>query len=258
MMSKTISYLFALLLANMKSYAPDKMRLFVMALFMMIQNSMFFVFWIILFESVSDLKGWRLEDFALMYGMVSSGVGISLFFCNGARTIAYRIQDGSLDSFIAKPRAVLPLLLFSSSSPASLGDILYGPLMWSLFVELTFEKSVALGLLTVNAALLFTALTVIIYSLGFWLKNNPRFHDQLFEMLIILSANVTHGQPVLVRMVLFTLIPTAFMNYLPVELVRGGDPVQCLLVVGASVFYGGVAIMIFNAGIRRYVGGLSD
>ncbi|MDD3182128.1 MAG: ABC-2 family transporter protein [Alphaproteobacteria bacterium] len=254
---KRMDYIRALIGANMKSYAPDKKRLLIMSLFMMIQNSMFFAFWVILFGSVKELRGWRLEELARMYGLVASAVGLSLFFCNGARSIAYRIQDGTLDSFIAKPRHVLPALLLSSSSPASLGDIFYGPLLWACFANLTFTEVITLSFLTLNAAVLFTALTVILFSISFWLKNNVRFPDQMFEVLVMMTSNIVHGQPLAVRVVLFTVIPTAFVNYLPVEIVRTFDPVLLAVVIVASLFYGYLAIITFNAGLRRYVNSLN-
>lgn len=252
-MRKQLSYLWALVCANMKSYAPDKKRVIVMSLFMMMQNTMFFALWIILFGAVKDLNGWQFQDVTRMFGFAASSIGLSLFCFNGSRSIAYRIQDNTLDTFIAKPKAVLPALLTSSSSPASLGDVLYGPFLWICFGNVSLMEFLVLSFLTINATLLFTALSVIVFSFSFWLKGNARFGDQLFEMLIILSANITHGQPFVVRLITFTVLPAAFINYLPVEIVKSFNPYYLFGVIAATVFYGWVAIWVFNAGLRRYI-----
>lgn len=253
---RQLSYLWALLVANLKGYAPDRKKLVLMSLFMMIQNMMFFAFWLILFRSVDDLHGWTLADVTHMFGLTASTVGLALFFCNGVRTIAIRIQDGSLDAFIARPRNPLPLVLTSSSSPASLGDVLYGPFLWALFAPLSWGKGLALFLLAVNGAVIFLAVLVMLYSVGFWLKNSTRFCEQMFETVIVSFCNMTHGQPLLLRFVLFSVIPAGFVNYLPIEFIRSFDPRLLAVILAASLFYAWLAFVIFKAGVRRYVNSL--
>ena len=252
-MFKTLSYLWALFYANMKSYGPDKKKIFIMSFFMIIQNSMFFAIWVILFGSVKELRGWGAEDVARMFGLTASAIGLSLFCFNGARTIAYRIHEGTMDAFIARPREVLPALLMSSSSPASLGDLFYGPLMWLCFGNMGLHQWLLMIFLVINTAIIFTACTIAVFSAAFWLKGSTKFPEQLFEMLIIMSVNIVHGQPFLVKIIVYTVLPAAFINYLPVQLVREFDWGTFALVCGASVFYIWLAMRIFRAGLRRYV-----
>ncbi len=252
----SLSYLWALNAANMKFYRPEWKRLLIMSFFMIVQNSMFFVFWVIFFQTVSNLKGWRLSDVARMYGIVASSVGLSLFFLSGARSIARRIQDGSLDVFLTRPRSVLPALLMSYSSSASLGDILYGPLMWAALGDVTWAMAPQLVGLTLLSSVVFTSATIIVYSLAFWLKGNTRFSDQLFEMLIIFSANIQHGQPFGVQIVMYTIIPAAFIALLPVRLLSAFDPLLFAELLAATVFYALLAAWTFRAGVRRYKRGI--
>ncbi|HAX91268.1 MAG TPA: hypothetical protein DCY07_03545 [Rhodospirillaceae bacterium] len=255
-MKRQISYLWALMTANMKSYNAERKRLFVMALFMMIQNAMFFGLWVIFFQTVGDLKGWKLVDVTRMFGLAASAIGLSLFFFNGARTLAYRVMDDSIDSFLTRPRKALPMLLMSSSSPASLGDITFGPLLWLTLGEVPLSLFPWFVLLTLFSALIFTAATLMMFSIVFWLKTSSRFPEQLFEMLIILSSNILHGQPFGVKALMFTIIPAGFISYLPAQLMRGFDPLLFGILLVATVFYAALAAYIFNAGLRRYVRGV--
>jgi len=252
-----IDYLWALVRANMRGYAADRTKLFVMSFFMLVQDAMFFALWIIFFSSISEVKGWKLEELSRMFGLISCAIGLSLFFFNGARTIAYRVQEGTLDALIARPRNVLPALLLSSSSPASLGDIFYGPLLWAALGNMSWGEWGLMIFLTVNAALMFTACTIAIFSTSFWLKGNTKFPEQLFEMLIILSSGIVHGQPLLVKIVMFTILPAAFMSYLPIELVRNFAWDSFALILGSTVFYGWLSVVLFKAGLRRYVNSMS-
>lgn len=251
-MRRSLSYLGALLMANMRFYKNDRRRLFVMSFFMMCQNALFFSLWIIIFDAMGTLKGWNLSDMARMYGVVAGAIGGSMFFFNGARTIVYRIKDGSLDTFLSRPRAALPSLLTSSSSLASLGDLLYAPLIWVVLGQVGWSDAPLLLLVTALSCVLFTAMTVIVYSLGFWFKGDSRLAEQLFMVLIIGTCNIIHGQPFMVRLAFMTILPAWFISYLPTELLRNFDPALLALLFGAAVFYSFVAALVFQAGVRRY------
>ncbi|MFA6280529.1 MAG: ABC-2 family transporter protein [Bdellovibrionales bacterium] len=254
-MRGTLSYLWALMMANMKSHGAQLRRLFVMSFFMMIQNTMFFIIWILFFQSVSDLKGWQLPDYMRLIGIFASSFGFCMFFFYGVRNIAYWIQDGSLDAYITRPRAVLPAVLMSASSPASLGDILYGPILWLTLGGMPLSSLPWFLVLAMMSATLLLSVLIIMYSLSFWLKGSPRFPDQLFEMLLIFTGNILHGQPFALKAVAFTIIPAGFITYIPVQLTREFDATLCALLIGAMIFYGVLAVIVFNAGVRRYVRG---
>lgn len=245
-------YLWNLLAANLKVYRPDWKRLSIMSFFMMVQNTMFFALWAIFFANVSDLKGWGLTEVARMYGLIASSVGISLFFFNGARTIAYRVQDGSIDAFLVRPRSTLPMLLMSSSSPASLGDILYGPLIWIALGDVTWAMAPQLIGLTLLSACIFTSATLTVFSIAFWLKGSARFPEQLFELLIIASTSIQHGQSFKVQLAIYTIVPAAFITLLPTRLISAFDPAMLAAVLAAAVFYAGLSVRVFYAGIKRY------
>lgn len=247
-----LAYLWSLQAANMRGYGPERNRLLILSFFMIVQNSLFFALWIVFFRNVSNLKGWDLTDVARMYGLIASSVGISLFFFNGARTIAYRLQDGSIDAFLTRPRAALPMLLLSASSPASLGDICYGPLIWIALGKVNWALAPQLIGLTLISSVLFTSMTLLFYSIAFWLKNNTRFPEQLFEVLIIFSCNILHGQPFGVQLIMYTVVPAAFITLLPTRLIGAFDPVLLAELLAATVFYAWLSARVFYAGIRRY------
>lgn len=248
-----LDYLAALFIANMRPYKADKKRLAILATFMMLQNSLFFSLWIVLFDTFGNIKGWALQDMARMFGLLAGAIGIALSFFNGVRQISYKIQDSSIDALIARPRSVLPALLLSGSSTANFGDLLFAPILWFTLGNVGLSDMPFMLLLLVLVTSLFMSMLIIIYSIGFWFKGDSRFPDQLFMTLIIGSQTVVHGQAFWVKLALMTLIPAWFTNYIPTMLMRAFDPVLFAWLCGAVVLYGALAIMIFNAGLRRYV-----
>jgi len=250
---KQIAYLWALTVANLATYRTQWKRLLFMSFFMMLQNSMFFVLWIIFFQNVSNLKGWGLVEVARMFGVAATSIGLSCFFFKGVRSIAFRVQDNSLDLFLTRPRSVLPMLMLSDSSPASLGDILYGPLMWATLGDISWHQAPHLLVLCLLSATVFTAIVLIIHSIAFWLKNgSTRFSDQLFECLLIFSTIVQHGQPLGVQLIMYTIMPVAFVTILPTQLINTFQPLLFAQLLAGTLFFVFLSIWIFNAGLRRY------
>jgi len=162
-MKKTLAYFWLLVAANMKSHAEKKRRLFVMSFFMMLQNAMFFAIWVFFFQSVGDLKGWQMPDYMRLISIFASSFGIAMFFANGVRNIAYWIKDGTLDLYLVRPRAVLPALAVSASSPASLGDIVFGPLLWVTLGGMPFATLPWFMVLALLSAMVLFAVMVLMY-----------------------------------------------------------------------------------------------
>jgi ABC-2 type transport system permease protein len=55
--------------------------------------------------------------------------------------------------------------------------------------------------------------------------------------------------------VLFTLIPAAFVTGLPASLLRDFDPATALALVAATAFFPLLGIVLFRLGLRRYASG---
>jgi ABC-2 type transport system permease protein len=252
-MTNKLSCFLALFRANIRTHNLEMWRTWIMSLFMMVQNLMYFALWIVFFGAIKQVKGWQLSDVAVMYGVLSTSVGTALFVADGARTITLRVLDGSIDAFLTRPRHPLPVLLLSRSCPSSLGDILSGPVLWFTLGGAKLTQLPFLLCLTSLSAVIFLATTIIFYSLAFWLKRGSRFSDQLFETLIIFSSAPQNSQPLGIKILMFSVLPAGFITLLPVTLIQNADPVRLFVLATASVVYAWLAVIVFNAGVRRYV-----
>jgi ABC-2 type transport system permease protein len=249
---KDLAYIFALLQANMKAHHGEIRRTIWLGGFMLLQNLMFFTLWIVFFGSVGEVRGWHLQDVALMYGTLATAIGVAMFVCDGVRTISNHIQDGSIDSFLTTPRHSLPALLFSRSNAASLGDILSGPIYWFWFGHATITQLPELIILSLLGSITFLSALTAFYSLSFWLQRSGRFSDQLFEMLIIFSSIPQHGQPLGIQIVMYSLMPAGFISLIPVALLHNFSGPQFILLATMAATYLALAILIFNKGVKRY------
>lgn len=242
----------ALFWANARVHVIDWRRTLLHSFFMMLQNTVFFMVWVFFFNDLKQVGGWGLQEVSMLFGLIATAIGTGLFFFDGIRTLASMVQDGSLDSYLTRPSHALPAVFFSRTCAASLGDILTGPLYWLVFCDVTWRQYLALFALSMIGAVIFTASLAMICCLSLFLKNAGRLTDQLMDMLIISCSIPLHTQPLGIKILLFTLMPTAFVSYVPILLMKEPSALLLAALLGAMGFYAVLAFAIFNRGVARY------
>lgn len=250
---RDIDYIAALLMANWKTHLLGLKRTLILGFLMFAQNFLFFAMWIIFFGSVKQIKGWGLEEVGTLYGTVALSFGLSLFLFDGARRIADYLRDGAIDHFLTRPRHPLIAILFSRSNAQSLGDIISGPFYCLLFGHMPLNKLGFWFLLVCCSVVIFVSTIIIMFSLAFWLyRGAGQLSQQLFEMLLIFSMTPSHGQPLPVQIVMYSVLPVAFISLFPVTLTRNFDWPPMLMLLAAVPIYAALAVLVFNAGLRHY------
>src|SRR5690242_6053113 len=108
-------YLLTLLAMILKSSFSLRGAFLLQALFMALNNLLFFVVWWVLFERFDDIRGYRLQDMLVLYGVCCAGFGLAMLLFGGLRELAARIADGELDGLLTQPKGVLLRALMSRS-----------------------------------------------------------------------------------------------------------------------------------------------
>src|SRR5258708_15410811 len=122
-MLSLLRYLGTLFRLNIKSGLSPRPPALLAAALMCANNLVFFVIWLIFFRRFSSLKGWTLDDVALLYGFAAWSIGLTVVVADGVRDIARAIVGGRLDVHLCRPPHPLPSLIFARSQPAGLGDM---------------------------------------------------------------------------------------------------------------------------------------
>jgi ABC-2 type transport system permease protein len=254
-MSATPGYLGALLATNLKAGFARPGAAATQLVLMFANNLVFFVVWALYFERFPDLRGWGKADVALLYGIAAFGYGLVVAFAGGMRDIARAIVDGSLDVHLGRPRHPLPSLVMSRSIPSGLGDVASAPVLWFWLGERGLADLPLLVGLSVAGGLVMMATIVIAQCAVFWWPATLRLAEQFWEVVLMIAVYPQHVFGAGVRLVLFTLLPVAFMSQVPVEAIREADPAKALSVVAAAILYGALAVVVFDRGLRRYASG---
>jgi ABC-2 type transport system permease protein len=251
----SLDYLFALARINIRAGMAPAGGAALSALLMFGNNLIFFLIWSIYFSNFSSLRGWTLADMALLMGMCEWAFGLAVVLAGGVRHMAQTIVDGGLDVHLGRPRHPLPSLLMSRSLPSGLGDLASAPVFWLAFAGRGFADLPLILLVATAAGVVLTASVVIMQCLVFWLPRALGLCEDLFNMFLMTAVYPQHPFSFTMRMILFTLFPTAFVGFLPVEAVRDAHPLKALAMIGAALAYGALAAAVFQRGLRRYASG---
>lgn len=241
---------------NLSSAMEYRASFITQILGMLINNGIYFVFWLIFFDQFGAVRGYEIEQIYLLFAVATFGYGMAHMFAgNVGQALAYLIAQGRLDYYLVLPRPLLPHVIFSRMVVSTIGEIIFGVLAYSFTGRF---HPVEIGLFLVCAALagsIFVGFSVITGSLAFFMGNARYVSQQMTNALLTFALYPNTLFSGGVRVLLFTLLPAAFIAAVPVEIIstRNGRLLLWLFVAAIVVWL--VAIAVFHLGLRRYESG---
>jgi ABC-2 type transport system permease protein len=100
--------------------------------------------------------------------------------------------------------------------------------------------------------LLFLAIGICLQSIAFFTAGGSALADQLFETMICLGTIPQHTNGLVVKVILFTILPAGFMAIMPVEIVHRHSLALLAVLALAVSAYLAISVAIFNRGVSRY------
>ena len=255
MVTRTLRFAASLTAMNLKASFALRGAFWFQVLGMLLNNIFFFSLWWIFFHRFEEIRGWRVDDMLALFGVVTGGFGIAVLFFGGVRDLSRLIIDGELDALLTQPKSPLLQALGSRTVVSGWGELASSALFLGLSGKLSLSTlPLALAAVAVSGAV-FTASGVILHSAAFWLGRVENLARQLWEFLITFSI---YPRPLFagaLKLMLFTLIPAGFIGYLPVELLREFTWLGLAAALAGAVLYVGLALLVFDRGLRRYESG---
>ena len=251
----SIRFAAALLATNLKASLMLRGAFAMQVIFMALNNFTFFVFWWVLMRRVPDIRGWRLTDIELLFGIVAVAVGLTITVAGGVRYLGQFIEEGELDTLLVQPPPVLLYAVGMRSQSSGFGDMVSGLILIALSGHVTWIDTPRVVVAIVAAALVFAASGILFFSVAFWLGKSDTVARQMWELVITFSL---YPEPLfggVLRLVLFTVIPAAWVGYMPAHVARQASASQLLLLVSAAAAYTVLAAGTFPCGLRRYASG---
>ena len=219
--------------------------------FMILNNASFIVQWVVLFSIKDNIAGYHLKQVLLLWGLAAGTYGVSHFFFKNSYSLSEAINAGTLDNYLVQPKNVLISSITSSVAVSALGDILYAYIMLFL-VKVSFKAFFLYTFLIICGGLIITSFAVIAGSLSFWLKKS----DIIAERINSLSTNfATYPDGIfkgVVKVLLYTIVPVGFANYIPLKIMMEFNPGFFAIVVTYTIFCIFLSFYIFYKGLRKY------
>jgi len=251
----TFRFARALLRTNLRSALALRGSFWLQATFMILNNVTFFVFWWILFARVPTLRGVRLPDMEVLFGVTAASIGLVHTLAGGVRHLSRFIDEGELDTLLAQPQPVLLYALGMRSQPSGLGDLASGIGFLALSGQVTLSNLPLAALAVLTAALVFLGCGVAFFSLAFWLPRTEMLSRQLWELTVTFSL---YPEPLfggVLKLLLFTLLPAGFMGFLPLRVIRAATLGDVVLLALGAASYLAFGAWFFGRGLKRYASG---
>jgi len=252
---RTLRFVLSLVRTVLRASLALRGAFLLQAAFMMLNNWMFFTTWWLLFQRFDEIRGYRMPDMLLLFGVSSVGYGLAMVVGGGALDLARNIGDGALDPLLAQPRSVLVRAVASRSVASGWGDVASGILMLALSGYVTLPRLPLVSLAALLVATVFLSFAVVLNSAAFWLGQVESFSTFVFHYVVVFSTYPPTLFGPATKVLLFTLLPAGLAVYLPVELVRAPSAESLVLAVGGAVAALLVAQAVFARGLRRYASG---
>lgn len=212
-----------------------------------------------LFARFGSLRGWKLAEVALLYGMVNVAFAIAEGAARGFDSFAQTIRSGDLDRLLLRPRSIPLQVAAQELHLMRLGRLVQGVLIlcWSLHaldLAWSLERGALLVAAILGGACTFSGLFVLQATLAFW----------TVETLEVMNT-VTYGGTETAQFPFsiyrpwfrsfFTfVVPLACANYFPALEILGRAETRA--VAWASPFVGvaflSLTLRLFDLGVRHY------
>jgi ABC-2 type transport system permease protein len=252
---REVGFVTHLIRLNLASNMEYRASFLSQAIGMFINNGIYFVFWLLFFDKFKEIRGYGIEQIFLLFAIVTFGFGLAFTFAGNASRVADLIAQGRLDYYLTLPRPVLPHLMFSRMDPFTMGDLTFGIIAF-LFTGRFDPISILLFIAcSLMVAVIFASFFAIIGCFAFLMGNAREWTRQVTMSMTTFAIYPLGLFQGLIRVILFTLLPAAFVGAVPVEIVETRN----IVLLGGLFAFASVSVLtlviIFQWGLRRYESG---
>ncbi len=222
---------------------------------MLINNGIYFLFWLIYFDRFQEIRGYGINEIYLLFAVVAGGFGLAYALCGNAPRLPAIIAEGRLDYYLALPRPVLPHVLMTHCQVSTIGDISFGIIAYLFTGRLSPLDILLFVIACILVAIIIVSSATLFGSLAFFLGNAQQIATQANSAIITFAlypGGLFRGW---VKFVLLTLIPASFVGAVPVELVTTHSTRTLTTLSAFALVSAVVATLVFYSGLRRYESG---
>lgn len=214
----------------------------------------------VLFDRFNIIQGWKLEEVALLYGIMHMGFAFAEAISKGLDNMGEMVKRGDFDRVLLRPVGTLVQIVTCQIQLLRLGRFLQGFLIlcWGfreLEIPLASINSLLIAVSILGTASLFSGLFILRATMTFWTTETMEI------MNIVTYGGVESGQyPMTIYKLPFRLfftfiVPLACVAFYPISWMLHQPDIS--LFWGAAAPLLGVAFLLISCrvweiGVRRY------
>lgn len=222
---------------------------------MIVNNTGLLYVWVIFFKKFPAINGWGFQETMLLYGISTLSFSLVWLFLFGSLHISEYIVKGQLDNYILQPKNILWNISVSKTDISAIGDMSFGFLVLLFSTYFNFQNLLVFIIIGLISAFIFYNLIVIVQSITFYFGNFEAVAEGFVDALLGFTLYPQTIYTGTLRILIYTVIPAAFISLVPVELVKHFDIWKFLLMIFVACITFLLANLIFTRGIRRYESG---
>ncbi len=233
-----------------------KKSFFMQIIFMFINNGFFLIFWQTVFNiNNNQINGFSFKDILYLWAIVPAAYGIANIFFGGINELNRYIINGELDAFCIQPKNIFLNIATSKCIVSAIGDLIYGFAVACFAISSIYEF-VLFMLFVATGAVLFICTKTIIMMMGIWIGDTEAINN-IYEnsLLITLSSYPESIFKTWVRVIMYTVVPAAYMAHIPVSLMHSFNAKMIAIIGIAVIIYILITIAIFRKGLEKYESG---
>lgn len=250
-----LGFIWAYVKLNLAAAMEYRVSFIAQCLGMALNDALMFFFWWIYFSRFPEIGGWGMRDVVWLWAVAATGFGLAVTVFGNSTRLATVVAQGQLDYYLCLPKHTLLHVLVSRMALGGWGDVGFGLLAFVIAGRLDAGSFVLFALLVVISMAIFVAFGVLTGSLAFFIGNAETAASQAQGALITFALYPGPMFRGWVKLLLFTVLPAAFVAHIPVELLRRFDPLLLAALLGFTAAIWAVAAVVFRLGLRRYESG---
>jgi ABC-2 type transport system permease protein len=255
MAARHLGFVLAYLRLNLAAAMEYRASFIAQCLGMALNDALMLIFWWMYFARFPEVHGWGLRDVIMLWAVVATSFGLAVTVFGNCIRLAAVIVQGQLDYYLGLPKNALLHVLVSRMSLAGWGDVVFGLIAFVVAGRLDPVGVLLYALLVVMSMTVFVAFTVLMGSLAFFIGNAETAASQAQAALVTFAMYPGPMYRGWVKLLLFTVLPAAFVGHVPVELLRRFDPLWLGALLGFALALWSMAVLCFRLGLRRYESG---
>ena len=232
---------------------------FLLTVFGMFLNDFAFLFiWIFFFKSFGTINGWSVNETIGMQGFAALVYGLCHTFGGGINQLSRKIDNGSFDNFLLRPRSLYATIVTGAMETSAIGDLIFGASIMAVYAVLAHLSGLQIFMmitLTIPATLVFLNTHLLSNMVAFIFPDAQNLGRNIFEIVLtpgLYPAALYQG---VMRFMFFFIIPALAVGGMPVEAVRDISPVWYAWIWVIAIFWTLITTAVLNFAVKRYESG---